>query len=171
MDSNTTHLPALNLPDSPLKRRRLPDGAMQVYDPLRLKWVILTPEEHVRQRFVAYLTHSLGYPAGMMANEVSLRLNGTLRRCDTVLFDRMRQPLAIIEYKAPSIPITQAVFEQIVRYNMVLRASFLMVSNGLKHYCCRVDYSPPKVTFLKEIPSYEAVTGFRQDKATPLDRD
>ena len=170
MDDTLT-LPELNLPPHPLQLRRMTDGNVQVYDPLRLKWIILTPEEHVRQRFVAYLTSSLGYPAGMMANEVSLRLNGTSKRCDTVLFDRSRRPLAIIEYKAPSIPITQAVFEQIVRYNMVLRASYLMVSNGLKHYCCHVAYTPPKVTFLTEIPAYAVITGSPQDTAVTTDRD
>lgn len=168
---NTLTLPALNLPPYQLRLRRQPDETVQVYDPLRLKWLVLTPEEHVRQRFVAYLTSSLGYPAGMMANEVSLRLNGTLRRCDTVLFDRQRQPLAIIEYKAPDIPITQAVFEQIVRYNMVMRASYLMVSNGLRHYCCHVAYTPPKVTFLREIPRYTDLTESRQDRAATPDRD
>lgn len=74
MDRHIT-LPSLNLPTHPLKLRQMPDGTAQVYDPLRLKWLILTPEEHVRQRFVAYLTYSLGYPGGMMANEVALRLN------------------------------------------------------------------------------------------------
>lgn len=107
----------------------------------------------------------------MMANEVSLRLNGTLKRCDTVLFDRMRRPLAIIEYKAPDVPITQAVFEQIVRYNMVLRASYLMVSNGIRHYCCHVSYAPPKVTFLKEIPPYSILINYPQDTAATPDRD
>lgn len=170
MDDTLT-LPTLNLPPHQLKLRRQPDGTVQVYDPLRLKWLVLTPEEHVRQRFTAFLTASLGYPAGMMANEVSLRLNGTLRRCDTVLFDRQRKPLAIIEYKAPDIPISQAVFEQIVRYNMVLHTSYLMVSNGLRHYCCHVEYTPPKVTFLREIPHYTALTARLQDRATTQDRD
>ncbi len=168
---DTLRLPTLNLPPHKLRLRETSDGTIQVYDPLRLKWIILTPEEHVRQRFVAHLTSSLGYPSGMMANEVSLRLNGTLKRCDTVLFDRMRRPLAIIEYKAPEVPITQAVFEQIVRYNMVLRASYLMVSNGIRHYCCHVSYAPPKVTFLKEIPPYDILINFPQDTAATPDQD
>ena len=81
-----------------------------------------TPEEWVRQHFVAWLTGALGYPASLMANEVGLRLNGTLRRCDTIIYDRSLRPLVVVEYKAPSVTISQRVFDQIARYNLVLRA-------------------------------------------------
>ena len=101
--------------------RQCPDGVERVLDPLRGKWVALTPEEWVRQHFVAHLTENLGYPAALMGNEVPLTLNGTSRRCDTVLFSSEGlRPVMIVEYKAPHVEITQRVFDQIVRYNLSL---------------------------------------------------
>lgn len=142
----------LNLPHYDMRLRRSDDGAVQVYDLLRDKWVALTPEEWVRQHFVNYLLTAKGYPRYLTANEVSLKLNATSRRCDTVVFDRERRPLVIVEYKAPTVAITQKVFDQIARYNSVLRAPVLIVSNGLQHYSCHFDGAG--YTFLKEIPSY-----------------
>ena len=127
----------------------------RIFDPLRGKFVALTPEEWVRSHFTAWLTGSLGYPAALMANEVSLTLNGTARRCDTVLFNREGlTPRMIIEYKAPHIEITQKVFDQIARYNMVLRAPYLVVSNGLRHFCLAVDHSANTARFLPDLPPY-----------------
>lgn len=92
-----------------------------------------------------------------MANEIGIELNGTKRRCDTVVFDIDGTYLMIIEYKAPDIIITQEVFDQIVRYNHILRAKFLIVSNGLKHYCCIMDYIGNTYRFLKSVPDYIAI--------------
>lgn len=132
------------------------DGVRRVYDALRRKFVALTPEEWVRQHFVAYMTGELGYPAALMGNEVGITLNGTSRRCDTVLFSRKGlAPLMIVEYKAPHIEITQRVFDQIVRYNMVLHARWLVVSNGMRHFCCEIDYEKRGVRFLPNVPRYE----------------
>ena len=89
-----------------------------------------------------------------MGNEVSLTQNGIARRCDTVVGDRTGQPLVIVEYKAPSINVTQKTFDQIVRYNMVLKAKYLIVSNGLNHYCCQIDYDNGSYRFLEAIPEY-----------------
>ena len=131
------------------------DGVRRVYDALRRKFVALTPEEWVRQHFVAYMTGELGYPAALMGNEVGITLNGTSRRCDTVLFSRNGLvPLMIVEYKAPHIEITQRVFDQIVRYNMVLHARWLVVSNGMRHFCCEIDYEKRGVRFLPNVPRY-----------------
>ena len=157
MDLHT--LPTLNLPAAQLQVRRCADGVTRVHDPLRGKFVALTPEEWVRQNFVAHLTGNLGYPPALMGNEVSLTLNGTSRRCDTVLFSSNGLvPLMIVEYKAPGVEITQKVFDQIVRYNMVLRARWLAVSNGLRHFCCEVDYDARACRFLPEFPSYADIT-------------
>lgn len=146
--------PHLNLPDIPLRLRR--EGAMiKIWDMLRKKYVALTPEEYVRQRFVAWLVSELRYPASLMNNEVSLSLNGLQRRCDTIVFDRTGGHLMIVEYKAPGVRITQDVFDQIARYNMALRASYLTVSNGLEHYCCRMDYVNSTYSFLPRIPGYD----------------
>lgn len=144
---------SLNLPDFQVKIA-VTDGKKMVFDPLRRKYVALTPEEWVRQHFVHFLIQHKGYPSGLLANEVQLTLNGTRKRCDTVLYDRTRTPRMIIEYKAPTVPITRQVFDQITRYNIVLKVDYLIVSNGLEHYCCKVDYERFCCNFLKEIPDY-----------------
>lgn len=144
---------SLNLPDFQVKIA-VTDGKKMIFDPLRRKYVALTPEEWVRQHFVHFLIQHKGYPSGLLANEVQLTLNGTRKRCDTVLYDRTRTPRMIIEYKAPTVPITRQVFDQITRYNIALKVDYLIVSNGLEHYCCKVDYERFCCNFLKEIPDY-----------------
>lgn len=143
----------LNLPSANLRLiRRSSDGLPMVWDRLRSKFVALTPEEWVRQHFVEYLINHKGYEPQLMANEVGLKHNGRLRRCDTVVYDRGLRPLVIVEYKSPDVRITQAVFDQIVRYNSVLQAPYLMVSNGVENYCCRVDVAARSVEGLTDIP-------------------
>lgn len=143
----------LNLPqyDAKIVER---DGKKVIFDPIRKKFVALTPEEWVRQNFVHYLIMHKEYPLSLMANEVMIRLNSTSKRCDTVLYNRDLTARMIIEYKAPHVDITQEVFNQITRYNMALKVDYLIVSNGLKHYCCKVDYTTQSVSFMKDIPSY-----------------
>lgn len=143
----------LNLPEFDVRLDRTSEG-VKVYDSLRRKWLVLTPEEWVRQHFVNYLVSEKDFPRELMANEISLRFNGMVRRCDTVVYDRNLRPLVIVEYKAPEIAITQKVFDQIARYNSVLNAPYLIVSNGMHHYCCRFDSSSGRYSFLREIPSY-----------------
>ena len=131
-------------------------GSVKIFDTLRHKFVTLTPEEWVRQHFVHYLIDHKGYNPSLMANEVTLTFNGMTRRCDTVLYSREGlAPRMIIEYKRPDVTITQHVFNQICRYNMVLRVQYLIVSNGLQHYCCRIDYETNGYVFLEDIPAYE----------------
>ncbi len=144
----------LNLPSFAAKIQRR-NGKNVIFDPLRRKFIALTPEEWVRQHFVHFLTELKGYPKGLLANEVQLDLNGTKKRCDTVLFGKDLSARMIVEYKAPHIEITQAVFDQITRYNMVLKVEYLIVSNGINHYCCRIDYSGMSYTFLPDIPGYD----------------
>lgn len=153
-DKITLNLPPVQLivrPDVDSRR-----GGAEVFDPLRRRWVALTPEERVRQHFVAFLIGCRGCSPSFMANEIGLRLNGTQRRCDTVIFDRSLRPLAVVEYKAPSVALTQKVFDQIARYNSVLGARYLIVSNGLRHFCCRYGCGSG-YSFLKEIPDYETM--------------
>lgn len=145
---------ALNLPSYPFKTMTR-NGKPYIFDVLRKKYVALTPEEWVRQHFTRFLLEEKGYPQGLLANEVQVNLNGTRKRCDTVLFKRDLTARMIVEYKAPSVEITQAVFDQITRYNMVLRVDYLVVSNGLRHYCCRINYSDGTYVFLTEIPRYD----------------
>ncbi len=146
----------LNLPPYQAKIKTA-EGRNRIFDSLRQKFVALTPEEWVRQHFVNFLTEHKGYPKELMANEVQLSLNGMSRRCDTVLYSRQLQPRMIIEYKATNVSITQKVFDQICRYNIVMRVEYLIVSNGLQHYCCRVDYDNNTYEFLSDIPNYEEI--------------
>ena len=145
----------LNLPEYEYKVKKRDDGSWAIWDRLRARWVALTPEEWVRQHFVEWLITEKRFPAALMGNEVSLTQNGIARRCDTIVGDRAGAPLVIVEYKAPTINITQKTFDQIVRYNMVLKARYLMVSNGMTHYCCEIDYEKNNYRFLEEIPCYQ----------------
>ncbi len=141
----------LNLP--PFDRKIMQrDGKPFILDIIRRQYVALTPEEWVRQHFVHFLINHKGYPQSLMANEVQLKLNGMSRRCDTVVYDRALKPRVIVEYKAPTVNITQKVFDQICRYNMVLQVDYLIVTNGLTHYCCKVDNGARSYTFLREVP-------------------
>ena len=107
----------LNLPTYPYRLRRNADGRIAIWDATRRRYVVLTPEEWVRQHFVAFLVAHRGYPAGRIGNEISLTLNSMPRRCDTIVYDAQGNPLALVEYKAPHVTITQDTFDQIVRYN------------------------------------------------------
>ena len=143
----------LNLPSAALKITRK-ENRDYVFDTLRKKYVALTPEEWVRQNFVHFLIRYKNYPVGLLANEVQISLNSTRKRCDTVLCNRNLTARMIIEYKAPSVNITQEVFNQITRYNIVLKVDYLIVTNGINHYCCRVDYRNNSYSFLRDIPEY-----------------
>ena len=151
----------LNLPSFDIRLQRDDEG-VKIFDRLRKKFIILTPEEWVRQHFVYYLINHKGFPESLMANEIGITLNGTRRRCDTVVFDKHGSPMVIVEYKASSIVISQSTFDQIVRYNMVLHARYLIVSNGMNHYCCRIDYDNMSYDFLKEVPDYADLEPIRQ---------
>ena len=147
----------LNLPRRNFNVKVTPQGNRVIFDRLRRRFVTLTPEEWVRQNFVEFLIADRGFPAGLMSNEMSLTQNSISRRCDTVVTDHHGSPMVIVEYKAPSIKITQTVFDQICRYNMVLQAKYLIVSNGLQHYCCEIDYAHNSYSFLPDVPSYNAL--------------
>jgi len=144
----------LNLPTYECRLREQ-NGRQQIFDVLRRRYVALTPEEWVRQHFVHYLIEHKGYPKGLLANEVELRVGEKHLRCDTVLYDKALHPKIIVEYKAPDIAITQKVFNQITVYNMLLHVDYLIVSNGMQHYCCQMDYEQNRYTFLSDIPNYD----------------
>lgn len=146
----------LNLPSYETKITT-EDGKHRIFDTLRKAYVALTPEEWVRQHFVHYLISTKEYPASLMANETAINLNSIKLRCDTVVYDKSLTPRAIIEYKAPSVTITKDTFAQIARYNLVLKVDYLIVSNGLKHYCCKMDYATNSYKFLQEIPNYKTI--------------
>ena len=144
----------LNLPPFEIKLRGT-KAQPQIFDILRKKYIALTPEEWVRQHFFHFLVEHKGYPAALMANEIQLKVGEKTLRADSVLYSRDLKPRMIIEYKAPHIPITQKVFDQISIYNMLLHVDYLVVSNGLQHYICKMDYNDKKYLFLEDIPDYE----------------
>lgn len=143
----------LNLPTFDIKvsgTRQQP----RILDVLRRKYVALTPEEWVRQHFVHYLIEYKHYPAALLANEVRLTIGDKSVRADSVLYDASLHARMIVEYKAPHIPITQKVFDQISVYNLLLHVDYLVVSNGMQTYICKMDYAHQKYLFLKDIPDY-----------------
>ena len=126
-----------------------------VFDEIRKKFVVLTPEEWVRLHVVQFLLQEKNYPKSLINVEKQLKLNKTTKRYDIVVFNNDGSIFLIVECKAPSIPISQITFDQIARYNLALNASFLMVSNGLEHYYCQMDYENECYVFLKDIPNYK----------------
>ena len=146
----------LNLPPYPIKIQEKGEKR-QIFDFLRRKWVALTPEEWVRQHFTHFLVEHKNYPQALLANEVELRIGEKRLRCDTLLYNKELRPRMIIEYKAPTIQIQQKTFDQISVYNLLLKVDYLIVSNGLRHYCCKMDYERQSYQFLKDIPDYETI--------------
>ena len=144
----------LNLPPYAVKITSKGDKQL-IFDFLRRKYVALTPEEWVRQHFVHFLVEHKGYPKGLLANEVELKIGEKRLRCDTLLYTSETQPRMIVEYKAPDIALQQKTFDQISAYNLLLKVDYLIVSNGLQHYVCKMDYTTRSYTFLEDIPDYE----------------
>lgn len=143
----------LNLPSYDVRTTERA-GKEVVYDPFRDKYVRLTPEEWVRQHFLQYLTRELAVPRGLVAVEQKVVVNDQPQRADVVVYDRQGEPLLLVECKAPGSAIGQATFDQSARYNEVLGAPFLVVTNGLDHYACRIDLEARTVAFLDDLPSY-----------------
>lgn len=129
----------------------------EIFDFLRRRFVKLTPEEWVRQHFVHWLVEYKGYPKGLLGNEIVLRVGEKKLRCDSILYDQHAHPRMIIEYKAPTIALSQKVFDQISTYNLLLHVDYLVVSNGMQHYCCRMDYERGNYDFIPDIPDYEKI--------------
>lgn len=143
----------LNLPAYEF-RIKSADNKDYIYDPVRSRYVMLTPEEWVRQNFMQYLIKEKNYPESLMAVEKQLTMNGKLFRFDLLTYRRSGKPLLIAEFKAPGIKISQDTFDQVVRYNMTLKVERVVVSNGLNHYVCEIDYNSNTYKFLKEVPAY-----------------
>ena len=147
------NLPQLNLPIAALKTK-LVEGTTQVFDQVRKKYLVLTPEEWVRQHFIHYLNQEKNYPLGLMGVEKMVKYNGMKTRADIVLYTTEGKPNMIVECKAPNVKITQDAFNQIAKYNFKLQVPLLVVTNGMKHYCCKMEYDSNEIKFLEEIPSY-----------------
>ena len=134
---------------------RINDGRREIFDPVRKKFVALTPEEYVRQQIILYLANEKGYPIGLLKVETVLSLNGMTKRTDVMVHDKAGNPLMIVECKAESVQLTQAVFDQLACYNLKFNVPYLLATNGSKHYCCILDFKQSTYVFLKEIPHYK----------------
>ncbi len=125
-----------------------------VFDPIRRKAVVLTPEELLRQLVLQYLLEVMRYPANRIRSEIGLTLNGRPKRCDIAVFDAALQPWLLVECKSPKVALNQATFEQVARYNLQFRAPFLAVTNGLATYCCALDFENGSFSFLPDFPAH-----------------
>ena len=128
-----------------------------IFDSIRKKYVVLTPEEWVRQNFISYLVEDKNYPKGLVAVEKKVDVNRMPQRSDIVLYNNKAIPIMIVECKAASVKISQDTFNQIARYNMRLQVPYLVVTNGLNHYCCQIDYENNSFKFIQEIPDYKSL--------------
>lgn len=144
---------ALNLPGYSFKLKES-SGKVQILDELRKKYVVLTPEEWVRQHIVQYLIQEKKYPASLIAIEIGLKYNQLQKRADVLVYDRQGAPFLLVECKAPEVKITQDVFHQIAVYNMTFKVRYLLVTNGMDHFICEMDYTNNSYQFLKEIPVF-----------------
>ncbi|MCF8322953.1 MAG: type I restriction enzyme HsdR N-terminal domain-containing protein [Flavobacterium sp.] len=131
------------------------ENKVSIFDEIRKKFIILTPEEWVRQHVVQYILLEKKYPKSLINVEKSLKVNGLTKRYDVVVFKPDGSLFLLIECKAPEIKTSQSTFDQIARYNMTLKSQYLMVTNGLNHYFCQMDFENEKYVFLKEFPDYQ----------------
>ncbi len=146
----------LNLPEYEFKTR-LNNGKTEIFDEVRKKYLVLTPEEWVRQNLIKYLINDREIPAGLISIEKGLKVNTMNKRTDIIVYNKKGKPGMIVECKATNVKIDQKVFEQIARYNMSLNVALLLVSNGYTHYCCEIDYTKNSFSFLESIPDYDTL--------------
>jgi hypothetical protein len=130
------------------------ENKVYIFDVVRKKFVVLQPEEWVRQHIVQYIISEKKYPLSLVNVEKQLKVNGMVKRYDIVIFNSDGTIKVLVECKAPEINISQTVFDQIARYNMQLKAEYLMVSNGLSHFYCEMDFKEEKYSFLRDIPEF-----------------
>jgi len=150
-------LTPLNLPPYPFKITDQ-NGQLFLFDEIRKKEVVLTPEEWVRQHFVQYLINEKKFPRGLIRLEGGLTLNTKAKRSDIVIFNNRGEKILMVECKAPSVKITQKVFDQIARYNIVHRIRFLAVTNGLQHYYCKIDFENNRFDFIENLSDYASIS-------------
>ena len=131
------------------------ENKVAIFDDIRKKFVILQPEEWVRQHLAKHLIIEKKYPAGLISIETGLIYNGLKKRSDLVAYNNQGKPILIAECKAPNIKLTQSTFDQAAIYNMSLKVSYLLITNGLEHYCCFIDHKKKEFNFLSEIPIYK----------------
>ncbi len=141
----------LNLPPYPFQLQRR-NEKVYIFDELRKKYLLVTPEEWVRQHWIQHLINQKGVSKGLIQSEGGLKLNNLQKRTDLIVFNTAGERILIAEFKAPDIKITQTVFDQIARYNFVYKIPLLLVSNGLNHYYCQVDFENEVYQFIEDLP-------------------
>ncbi|HEY1024859.1 MAG TPA: type I restriction enzyme HsdR N-terminal domain-containing protein [Sphingobacteriaceae bacterium] len=146
----------LNFPQYPFRIKQ-EAGTVYIFDEIRKKFLLLTPEEWVRQHVVKFLISEKSFPKALIKLEGGLKLHSLQKRTDILIFNHSGDKLALVECKAPSVKITQAVFDQIARYNIVHKTEWLIVSNGIEHYCCRIDFGQHSYSFVPEIPDFRSL--------------
>jgi Type I restriction enzyme R protein N terminus (HSDR_N) len=143
----------LNLPEYQFKLRQ--NGTQkEIFDAFRKKYVVLTPEEWVRQNILQFLVKEREFPASLIAVEIGLKYNKLQKRADILVYDKQGAPYLLVECKAPEVKITQETFHQIARYNMTFKVKYLVVTNGLNHFCCLMNYENKTFTYLETIPEF-----------------
>lgn len=145
--------PRLNFPESKFKLKE-EGGKLYILDPSRRKYIMLTPEEWVRQNCLHYLRDVKKYPISLLAVEKGIRINNQNLRYDIVAYNKKAKPILLVECKAPEVKIDQTTFDQIAVYNLELNVPFLLVTNGIDHYCCVADFENKRYQFLKEVPMF-----------------
>ncbi len=148
----------LNLPTYSL-RIKSEDGRKYIFDPVRKKYVVLNPEEWVRQNFIQYLVQDRAFPAGLISVEQEFLFNRMKKRSDILVHDSYGRPVLMVECKAPAVKITSQVFEQIGLYNLSYELPWLIVTNGMKHFCCKRDSEKGDFVFVDEIPVWTGLKG------------
>ena len=143
----------LNLPTYSFKIKS-EDNRKYIFDEVRRKYILLTPEEWVRQNFIKYLVSEKNYPQQLISIEMEFKIRKLAKRCDIVVFNKSGKPGLIVECKSPSVAIGQDAFDQVSLYNRYLNVDFLVITNGLKHYCCKYDRQEGKFSFTVDIPEY-----------------
>lgn len=144
----------LNLPACQFRFQNK-DGNVEIFDVVRKKFIVLTPEEWVRQHFIHYLINQKGFPPSLIQLEKSLNYNQLEKRSDIVIYDKAANPIVLVECKSPQISIIQDTFDQIARYNFSLKVKYLIVTNGINHFCCKMDYETISYSFIPQIPLYK----------------
>ncbi len=159
-DTNLWHISAvqkLNFPSFNFKLKE-ESGRQVIWDVVRRKYVVLQPEEWVRQHMIHYLNSLLAYPVGLLSVEKQLEYHGKKWRSDLVAYSKSGEPRMLVECKAPEVSLSEQTFAQAARYNLVYNVPFLLITNGVKHFCCKVDLSKKSYSFLKGIPSYKEIS-------------
>jgi hypothetical protein len=146
----------LNFPDYHFSFRES-TGRFEIFDPARKRYVSLTPEEWVRQNLIQYLVNEKNMPLGLIVVEKSLKVLKMENRFDLMVYSRDGFPRMLVECKAPEVNLTQDVFDQVARYNIAFKVSYLLISNGLKHFCCYVDFNSGQFELLKDIPDFKSL--------------